>query len=90
MIESKNECAHRCYCGRGNVVPHRVGHVGCKRFMTEAPTPIESGSLNENEWVVDGVEITDTTLRQQRGYSQHSCGCWSRWAESINSLPDET
>ena len=77
---------HTCYCGtsyksRG----HETGKDGCIRFMVEAPIKKEN-----DRWEADGVEITDFSLRQQRGYHQFDCGCWSRWPGSSISLSEET
>jgi hypothetical protein len=49
--------------------------------MTAAPVP-----AGAERWLVDGHEITDFTLRQQRGYFQHPCGCWSTHGDSDTSL----
>jgi hypothetical protein len=72
---------HNCHCGTAQSTPHQIGEGGCVRFMTEAPSPTESGN-----WLVGGHEITDFTLKQQRGYSQHPCGCWSTHGDSNTSL----
>jgi hypothetical protein len=73
---------HSCGCGTSESDHgHEVGHIGCVRRMTDAPTPMEHG-----QWLVGGSLITDFTLRQQRGYYQHPCGCWSKSPGSINSL----
>lgn len=73
---------HECYCGMANKTPHEIGKNGCARFMTESPVK----SKTEGFWIVGGYEITDYTLRHQRGFAQHDCGCWSRWEGSENSL----
>lgn len=75
---------HICHCGTGEPNPHETGTGGCVRYMTVAPVRV-----GEN-WLVDGHEVTDFTLHQQRGYHQHPCGCWSCSPGSSNSLPDET
>lgn len=72
---------HRCSCGTATHTPHETGTCGCVRHMTEAPEVRPDG-----RWFVDGHEMTDCTLRQQRGYHQHDCGCWSRWRGSTNSV----
>lgn len=74
---------HACYCGTAadSKTPHITGASGCVRFMTKEPEPRPN-----NRWFVDGNEITDFTLRQQRGYHQHECGCWSRCGGSTNSI----
>lgn len=71
---------HVCYCGTCPDVPHETGFGGCVRRMEPAPELVEDG------WLVEGFFITDSTLRQQRGYHQHGCGCWSSWAASVNSI----
>lgn len=72
---------HQCSCGTATHTPHETGTCGCVRYMTEAPAV-----RPDDRWFVDGHEITDYTLRQQRGYHQHDCGCWSRWPGSENSI----
>lgn len=72
---------HSCFCGTGAHVPHRVNTTGCVRFMTAAPI-----FKADARWFVDGDEVTDYTLRHQRGYFQHPCGCWSRHGGSVNSI----
>lgn len=81
LVNEMNAHAHTCHCGTAKRTPHEIGTWGCIRSMVEAPTP-----AGPEKWMVDGVEITDYTLRQQRGYSQHPCGCWSRWPGSSNSI----
>lgn len=80
-----------CHCGTASHAPHETGKNGCERYEAEAPQPFgivpETGA---DMWLVDGHLITDYTLRFQRGYAQHECGRWTRWAGSVNSLPDET
>lgn len=71
---------HTCHCGTGPE-SHSTGEGGCVRFMTKAPVP-----LPNNWWLLDLEEVTDFTLREQRGYHQHPCGCWSRWPGSVNSI----
>ena len=72
---------HSCTCGMAEQTPHEVGTHGCVRYMTEAPAV-----RPDDHWLVDGETITGYTLRQQRGYWQHPCGCWSRWVGSDNSI----
>ena len=72
---------HTCTCGTGRHTPHETGQDGCVRYLTEAPAV-----RPDDRWQVDGEEITDYTLRKQRGYHQHPCGCWSRWPGSDNSI----
>ena len=71
---------HDCYCGTGKGTPHKTGEDGCVRFMVEDPINYHG------KWIVNGIEITDFTLREQRGYCEHVCGCWSRWPGSKNSI----
>lgn len=78
---------HDCYCGTATHTPHKTGEHGCVRAMTEAPIP--SGThetLGCPMWEVAGHRITDFSLRQQRGYHQHHCGCWSWSQDSTNSI----
>jgi hypothetical protein len=75
---------HECHCGTGRLTPHVTGEDGCVRFMTAAPV------CEGETWHINGSLVTDYTLREQRGYHQHPCGCRSRWLGSINSIPDET
>jgi len=84
VVSDKSECAcsvpHPCNCGTVPM-PHNVGENGCVRRMTKSPVKTEDGN-----WIVDDAIITDYTLRYQRGYHQHECGCWSWWNDSVNSL----
>lgn len=65
---------HEHSCGCGYVTPHNVGEGGCLREFAIAPV-----ELNNDWWQVEGKgAITGFSLRDQRGYHQHSCGCWSR------------
>jgi len=82
---------HACYCGCGAFTPHLIGEHGCLRKMVA--TPAEFGRDPERHtdlWLVDGQLITEYTMREQRGYHRHECGCWSRTAGSDNSIPDNT
>jgi hypothetical protein len=72
---------HSCHCGTGNNEPHEISKDGCVRLMEESPVKLPDG-----KWLVHGHAITDFTLRQQRGYHRHTCGCWSRSPESTNSI----
>ena len=72
---------HICRCGTARIDPYQIGTHGCQRIMVIPPE-----DMGGDRWRVDGHEITGYTLRDQRGYSQHSCGCWSRHAGSFNSL----
>lgn len=82
-IEGPGEHDHSCHCGTASRAPHETGTLGCVRFITESPVHVPP-----DRWLVDGGEITDFTLRQQRGYHRHPCGCWSRWPGSSNSIED--
>lgn len=81
---------HECGCGGVATFPpfHNIGSFGCYRYMTTPPK--ECGNhetLGCQTWEVEGqVGITDFTLRQQRGYHQHKCGCWSTHGDSFNSI----
>lgn len=80
---------HSCHCGTADVTPHKINTRGCVRFMTAAPEPMDDlhAELNAvDRWCVDGQEITGYTMRDQRGYFQHPCGCWSRHEGSTNSI----
>jgi hypothetical protein len=83
LLATDGEHDHTCHCGTSKKSPHNVGEDGCVRFMTKAPRPV---SCEEDRWMVDGKNITGFTLRQQRGYHKHPCGCWSRWPGSSNSI----
>lgn len=59
--------------------------------MVASPQPLgEDPDSGIEMWIVEGSIITEHTMRHQRGYHEHECGCWSRWHGSTNSLPDET
>jgi len=75
--------AHICGCGTASQSPHLIGELGCVRFMVKAPRPV---SCADDRWIVDGQNVTGYTLRDQRGYYQHPCGCWSRSPGSTNSI----
>jgi hypothetical protein len=80
---------HPCGCGTADR-PHNIGEYGCVRHMVEAPKPAgKHEMMGCKMWDVgdrDGLALTDLTLREQRGYWQHPCGCWSRWPGSSNSI----
>lgn len=64
-----------CRCGGVNH-EHRTGDDGCYRELVRVhPRKV---SCEEDRWMVDGHNITGTTLRQQRGYHQHANGRWTR------------
>ena len=82
---------HSCHCGTATTTPHETGTCGCVRTMVQAPNP-----AGIHEWLKcpmwdvgdrDGQPITDTTLKEQRGYHEHPCGCWS-CHESTNSIDE--
>ena len=66
---------HVCFCGLEDA-PHATGSGKCVRFMCDPPE-------------LKPHETLDYPYKQQRGYYQHSCGCWLRWPGSINSLDEE-
>lgn len=76
---------HTCSCGCAPYYPHEVGKDGCVHRMELLRLPVATGE-DFYAWEVAGTKITDYTLRQQRGYRQHACGCWSHWNDSKNSL----
>lgn len=80
----------KCSCGCTLPPNHSLGVFECLRErVINNPTKIK---VFEDMWFVEGNVITGFTLREQRGYHQHSCGGWSRPKdhESTNSLSDET
>ena len=79
----------KCSCGCTLPPNHSLGSFECFRERVRT-NPIKV--KGDDRWFVDGGLITGFTLREQRGYHQHSCGGWSRPKdhESTNSLPDET
>jgi len=85
----------KCNCG-GMHREHLVGEGDCYRILVPInKEPIKIGKSNNVSrvwWVVEGQEITDCTLREQRMYSKHEDGRWSKVKGhfSSNSLPDET
>ena len=81
---------HECGCGGGVATfppLHTIGSFGYYRYMTTPPK--ECGThetLDCPTWEVGGIAgITDFTLRQQRGYHQHKCGCWSTY-ETVSTV----
>jgi len=74
---SMNAHDHKCHCGAFDALhEHETGCPGCYRQMCAQPWPMEN-----DWWIVEGQEITGTSLREQRLYHQHPCGCWSRSKE---------
>jgi hypothetical protein len=87
--------SHLCYCGGVKENPEGKGHATgtglCFREFCQAPQPAgKHKTISDCQmWLVDGTRITDFTMRQQRGYHRHSCGCWSRSKSgSINSIEE--
>ena len=79
---------HTCHCGTSaEIGGHTTGECGCVRRMCAAP---RQKSCEPDKWVVEGKTITAFTLRFQRHYHQHPCGCWSRseMAESHNEVAE--
>lgn len=72
-----------CCCG-GIHREHRIGDENCFREAVINP-PVK---LCNDWWNVEGSDITGYTLREQRLYHQHECGCWSRpkGGGSVNSI----
>jgi hypothetical protein len=80
----KTDHDHTCGCGTSQSDHgHTTSHLGCVRSMVDAPTALE-----HDMWLVNGNVISDYTLKQQRGYHQHPCGCWSSHGGSSNSIGD--
>lgn len=79
-----------CSCG-GAKPHHTLGITGCFREVVRGKKPRKLMG-RDDYWLVDGIAITGTTLREQRMYHRHECGGWSRpkGGGSWNSLPDET
>lgn len=78
---------HSCHCGTASHTPHETGTDGCVRSIVATPKPAPNHPEHGFQmWEVDGHVITDFTLRQQRGYYQHPCGCWSSHGDSVNSI----
>lgn len=80
---------HICHCGTGSVEPHEIGTYGCQRIMVVPPQHMGGDRwrvANQHHSAEHGHEITGYALREQRGYHQHSCGCWSRHEGSVNSI----
>jgi hypothetical protein len=84
---------HTCNCGTASPNihgPHQTGQCGCVRRMTTAPKKVglhpELGCVMWDAGDRDGQPVTDYTLKSQRGYYEHPCGCWSHWCDSVNSI----
>lgn len=88
LKKMQSDHEHLCHCGIASTHPHVTGENGCKRRMVNTPTPtVKSKTLGCEMWDTGpGGVVTDYTLRDQRGYSQHACGCWSRAGDSTNSI----
>lgn len=74
---------HACNCGTATHTPHVTGENGCVRRIVKTPIEVP---LAGDRWVVEGHEITGFSMREQRGYHQHPCGCWSSHGSSDNSV----
>lgn len=71
--------SHLCHCEFAAKTPHVVGDQGCEREMVASPEPFaKDPDTGAEMWVVDGQIITEYTMKHQRIYIQHECGCWSR------------
>ncbi len=84
-------CSHLiCSCGGVSESDHILGSPDCFREVVKT-NPRKVG-YGKDLWFVEGHTITGTTLRQQRGYSRHENGQWSRPKKmgSGLSLPEET
>jgi hypothetical protein len=80
MLYSQIAHDHACHCGT-ELEPHSTGEGRCVRRIVASPE-----KLQNDFWRVDGQEITGYSMREQRGFYQHPCGCWSRWPGSKNSI----
>ena len=78
---------HTCHCGTASATPHETREQGCVRHMVDTPTLVtQNTDPDANRWLVEGSEITEFSMKQQRGYHKHPCGCWSRWPGSSKSI----
>lgn len=76
----------KCYCGTATHAPHAIGKSGCQREITASPDKFGTDPDTDSPmWLVDGQIITEYTLKFQRGYFEHTCGCWSRFGSDDNS-----
>ena len=77
-----SEHKHFCHCGAYGE-GHETGFGHCYREICEAPV-----ELNNDWWKVEVFPpITGFSLREQRLYHKHLCGCWSRAKDgSKNSI----
>jgi hypothetical protein len=85
-----------CSCGHGSGPNHILSEGNCCR--KKATGNLIPTNFRKEKWFdwkepydvcdVNGYSITVFTLKQQRGYSQHSNGDWSlpKSEESITSL----
>jgi len=74
---------HICYCG-GVENDHETGVPGCFRRMSE--DNISCVNSDTDMWQVNNETITGYILKDQRGFFQHPCGCWSRYSGTTHSL----
>lgn len=51
----------------------KISNAEMREIAPSAPIQI-----NNERWLLNGVEITDTSLRQQRLYAQEEDGTWTR------------
>jgi len=86
-----------CGCGYEEHNPEIVGGKGhylgegncCRYLLSEEEEPTILHTIKgKKQWRLPSGIVTDYTLREQRLYSQHSNGKWSRpkSKSSINSL----
>ena len=82
----------KCHCGCGDITPHELGNNNCYRETVSAPKGPFSKQGTPYWVTTDNCpnEITEYTLKHQRGYSLHKEGIWSRPKSrgSINSIED--
>ena len=86
MNEDNTTHDHACHCG-GVEGAHPVGAPGCFRYMSN--NAVVCLDAADDRWAVNGEPVSGFTLREQRGYAQHPCGCWSKHGGSTNSLEVE-
>lgn len=74
-----------CSCG-GYANQHILGSSDCLRVEVKHK-PI---TISDDRFVIRGRVISGTTLREQRGYSEHAAGRWSAPKDGVseNSLND--
>ena len=75
-----------CNCG-GKKEEHFIGDPLCYRELFNGV--IEQDRNDKNMYWLDGIRITEYTLKHQRGYSYHKeQGIWSstKIKDSVNSI----